>query len=244
VKSQGYYELKQAFTEPGCALCRLLARHADGFVDATLYELVNDIEGRAEFNQARGYCNEHAWLLVRHGASLGAAILMDSVLGTVLRLLEQKSFEPQSAFSLRQIRGVFNSGEPSPATAKVVKNLEPQKPCPVCTAVKKSEKYYVTALAKQMVGPDALVAAYEASDGLCLPHFRLVLRRVSNENVFQTLVEAQKRVWLRLRSQLAEFIRKKDHRFKEEAFGIEGDSWLRAIEAVAGAAPARTTPRK
>ena len=238
-KSTGYYDLRQAFSEPGCAICRLLRKQADGYVQATLWELVNDIDGRAEFDQARGYCNEHAWMLVRHGGSLGAAILMDSVLTTVSRIVERESFEPQSGFSLRQLRGVFNSSEPSPTTAKLVSALEPKKPCAVCTAVQKSEKYYVRALIIHITEAEGLAPAYQDSNGLCLPHFRLTLAGVSDETTFEAVVAAQKTAWQRLQAHLREFIRKKDHQAKGEIFGIEGDSWLRAIEAVSGAPPKR-----
>jgi hypothetical protein len=236
-KSAGYHDLRQAFTEPGCALCRLLAKQADSYIDQLLWELVNDIDGRAELNQARGFCNGHAWMLVRYGASLGVALLMDGIIGEVMRLVERDGFKPQPAFSLRQVWGAINTAQPSPATADLVKMLEPQLPCPVCKSVQKSEAYYLAALLKHLAGADSLLTAYQASDGLCLPHFRLALSRVSHEASYTALVEAQKSVWQRLRADLAEFIRKNDHRFRGEPFGAEGDAWLRGIEAVSGAPP-------
>lgn len=236
-KSAGYHDLRQAFTEPGCALCRLLAKQADSYIDQLLWELVNDIDGRGELNQARGFCNSHAWLLVRYGASLGVAILMDGVIGEVMRLVEQEGFKPQPAFSLRQVWDALNTTQPSPATAGLVKTLEPQRPCPVCKTIQKNESYYLAALVKHLTGAESLLAAYQASDGLCLPHFRLALGRVSQAESYTALVEAQKSVWQRLRADLAEFIRKNDHRFRGERFGPEGDAWLRGIEAVSGASP-------
>jgi hypothetical protein len=236
-KSAGYHDLRQAFGEAGCAFCRLLAKHADSYIDKMLWELVNDIDGRAELNRARGYCNTHAWMLVRYGASLGAAIIMDGVIGAVLRVVESEGYKPQSGFSLRQVWGAFNPSQPNPASAPLAEALAPQIPCPVCVAVQKSEDYLIQALVKHLTGPDNLVAAYQASDGLCLPHFRRAVAAVGNEESFTALVEAQKAVWQRLRADLAEFIRKNDHRFRGEPFGLEGDAWLRAIEAVSGAAP-------
>jgi hypothetical protein len=238
-KSAGYYDLRQAFGEPGCALCRLLANHADSYIDKTLWELVNDIDGRAELNRARGYCNQHAWLLVRYGASLGAAILMDGVIGALLQIVETEGFKAQPGFSLRQVWGAINPAQPSVATADLVNALAPQATCPVCLAVQKSEKYFLAALVKHLTGPDNLATVYQDSQGLCLPHFRLAMSHVSDEATFTALLEAQKTVWQRLRADLAEFIRKNDHRFRHEEFGVEGDAWLRAIEAVSGAAPGK-----
>ena len=77
-KSDGvayYHALQEAFGQPGCPLCRLLADGADRLLDAVLWEMVNDPALRQELNQARGYCPRHTWLLVREGAALGVAIL-------------------------------------------------------------------------------------------------------------------------------------------------------------------------
>lgn len=234
-KSAGYYDLRQAFAEPGCALCRLLAQSADSYIDSMLWELVNDPELRLELNRTRGYCREHSWLLVRYGASLGAAIMMKDIIDTLLRVADTGQFEP-SSFSLRQL---FNPGQPGAGTAKLTADLAAQGPCPVCVKVQTAEVYYLAALQQHLTGPDGLAPAYQASAGLCLPHFRQVLAQVSQQETFTALVEAQKAVWRRLSGELSEFIRKKDYRFQDEAIGPEGDAWLRAIEAVAGAAPTR-----
>ena len=80
-----------------------------------------------------------------------------------------------------------------------------------------------------------MLAAYESSDGLCLPHFRQALARVRDERVFEALINVQRVVWERLVSHLSEFIRKSDYRFQDESWGEERDAWLRAIAALTGA---------
>jgi hypothetical protein len=232
----GYYDLRQAFTEPGCALCRLLARLADNHIDGVLWELVNDPGTRRNLNQARGYCREHAWLLVRHGASLGVAILMQDVLETVLEILETANFDRPPAASLSRVWQSLNYSQlGSEATAGVVAELSPQQPCPVCEVTERARNYYLETLLKHLTGPSDLAAAYRASDGFCLPHFRLALAHVTDKETFTALVEAQQTIWQRLDTDLREFIRKNDYRFQEEGFGPEGDAWQRAIEAVSGA---------
>jgi len=235
-KSAGFYDLRQAFGEPGCALCRLLAQTADGYIDSMLWELVNDPELRQELNQTRGYCREHAWLLVRHGASLGAAIMMKDIIDTLVRVAGAGQSESPSSFSFRQMWQSFNSTQLG-AAAKLAADFAPQAPCPVCVKVQATESYYLVTLRQHLTGPDSLAPAYQASAGLCLPHFRLVLAQITDGETLTTLVEAQKVVWQRLSAELSEFIRKKDHRFQHESYGPEGDSWLRAIEAVVGTPP-------
>jgi hypothetical protein len=51
------------------------------------------------------------------------------------------------------------------------------------------------------------------------------------------VVAAQRSVWERLYDELGEFIRKNDHRFRDETFGPERDSWRRALEAISGPPP-------
>lgn len=230
-----YYDLRQAFQEPGCAFCTLLARTANRYIDGVLWEMVNDPEIRRELNQARGYCPRHAWMLVRHGASLGAAILLEDVITTLLNLLQAGRFSPSPAPAFSRL---FTQNRPAAADT-LVEALSPQIECPACSAVNTAEQHLIDALLAHLTGPRSLAADYGASQGLCLPHFRRVLGRANNQTVFKALVNAQQTAWQRLQTDLREFIRKNDHNVCED-FGPEGDSWLRAIEAIAGARPQRS----
>jgi len=225
-------ELREAFHGPGCAFCRLLDKHADKFVDSILWEMVNDPGTRIELNQARGYCNQHAWLLVRGGAALGTAILMNDVVKTLLKVADERQLEGKSRRSLQRLLERNHQ-----AATRLAAELSPQTPCPVCANSSALEKYYATTLLAHMDGRDSLAEAYQASDGLCLPHFRYTLIAASPANDLAPLVEAQIVVWQRLHGELEEFIRKSDFRFRDETSGVEKDSWRRALEAVSGAAP-------
>ncbi len=99
------------------------------------------------------------------------------------------------------------------------------------------EGIYLRTLLSNLLGEDDLLAAYEASDGLCLPHFHQALTLVRSRNIFEALVSAQHAIWERLVTHLSEFVRKSDHRFRGEPWGEESDAWLRAIAALAGARP-------
>ena len=71
-----FSDLRDAYAQPGCAFCRLLARTANRYLNIVLWEMVLDPELRSELNEARGYGSEQGWLLVRTGSALGVAILM------------------------------------------------------------------------------------------------------------------------------------------------------------------------
>jgi len=234
-----FHNLRDGLAQPGCVVCRLKADSADRFLDNLLWESVNDPGGRRKIRQARGFCHEHAWRLVHAGAALGVAIIMRDVLQSSLRDMESATFQGMSPWSLRRVHEALDPKQPAAATAEMVVRLEPQADCPACVWAGKMETVYLQVLLSNLLGEDGLLAAYELSDGLCLPHFRQALALVRHERVFDALVSAQRAIWERLVSHLSEFIRKRDHRFRNESWGEERDAWLRAIAALAGARPDR-----
>jgi hypothetical protein len=56
----------------------------------------------------------------------------------------------------------------------------------------------------------------------------------SNSSAVDALVSRQSQVISRLNGELAEFIRKHDHRFRHEQMRSEKDSWKRAIDMAVG----------
>ena len=232
-----FIDIREAFALPGCAFCRLLARSANRYLDIVLWEMVLDPELRAELNEARGYCSQHGWLLARPGSALGIAILMQHVLKTLLTVVESNPVEGMSIPILENVRRGLAKDYASKSTAPLVAELEPQTPCPVCAHVQAREKELVDTLLAHLDEPGDLARDYRASDGLCLEHFRISLARAASPAQARTLIAVQQSVWQQLHDELGEFIRKKDHRFKDEPFGSEKDSWRRALEAISGPPP-------
>jgi hypothetical protein len=227
--------LHDALAEPGCALCRLRTHAADRFLDTLLWESVNDPARRREIRQARGFCHEHGWALARATASVGVAIITRDVLQSLLKTMEDAVFQANPLLSLRRVQEAVDSKTPAAATAGVVASLEPQAPCPACVWADKMESIYLDTLLHNLTGEDSLLADYEASEGLCLPHFRQALALARKEVAYQALMRAQRAVWERLVAQLSESIRKSDYRHLDEAWGDEAGAWLRGIAALVGA---------
>jgi len=234
-QTMSFYDLRDALAQPGCAACRLRADTADRFLDGLLWESVNDPDKRDRIRRAQGFCYEHAWALVRISASLGVAIITRDVLQSLLKIVEEAPFRSPSSLSLRRVQQALGSRQPSAATAELVARLEPRAACPACVWVEKMEDIVLDTLVGGLLGGDGLLAAYEESDGLCLPHFRRALTRVRDRAVFESLVKAQRAIWERLVAHLSESIRKSDHRHLDEAWGEEAGAWLRAIAALVGA---------
>jgi hypothetical protein len=230
-----YHDLLEAFAEPGCAVCRLLAVSADKLVDSILYEGVNDVPTREQLNAARGYCQPHAQLLIRAGGALGVTIMMDGILKMLLRTLAANPVEQAGTSSVRGLLRRANVNVSHTAVQKLIVELSPQAACPVCVNEAEMLGHYGRTLHQHLAPDNELCAAYAASDGLCLNHFRQVLANGLPGPALTALVAAQQTVWQRLHEQSAEFIRKNDHRFRGEPFGVEEDVWMRSLAAVSGA---------
>lgn len=238
-----YHALREAFAQPGCPICRLLGDSADRLLDAVLWEMVNDPKLRAELNEARGYCPRHTWLLVREGAALGVAILSRGVIQTLLRVLAEHPVDGEAGLSWQSLKRSLDR-QPGKIEEKLVAGLEPQEPCPVCVQQASLERDLVRTLTDHLAAPGALAAVYAGSDGLCLNHFRVAVSQTGSPAETRMLVEAQAEIWQRLEEQLAEFIRKKDYRFKDEPYGPERDAWRRALESLAGPPPRSRSGRQ
>lgn len=233
-RTQSYYDVRDALDEPGCAVCRLKSRAGERYLDGLLWENVNDPGVRRRVREARGFCHDHAWQLVRPAAALGVAIIHRDVLRTVLDVLQEARFQSPPWLSLQRAHEALDAEQPSAATAGLVSQLEPQAPCPACKQEAEMEAIYLDALLEELPGEDGLLVTYRESDGLCLLHLSQALARLRDEDIFQALVDAQKAIWQRLVGDLDEFIRKNDARFRDEPWGDERDAWLRAIAAVSG----------
>ena len=225
-----YDDLQEALEQEHCALCRLLVKHTDRYIDGMLYEMVNDPPSREVLIASRGFCHRHAWMMVRNGAALGTTIIMDSVVRKLINLADDEVGEGLSASGLDHLRNALKIPRKD-ATDSLETALSPETPCPVCINEQRVEKDIAQTLLNHMAGDHSLADTFAESAGLCLPHFKYVLNIAPPGAALENLVTTQKKIWERLQAELAEFIRKNDHRFTHEEIGEEGTAWKRALSA-------------
>ncbi len=222
----GFYDLIEAFGQGGCPVCRLLKRDVAKQLDSILYEFVLDQKIQRHFRDSKGLCSEHGHLLTQQGNALGIASLYFAVLYDLDESLGSTAAgEGGGRSRLRSYRG--RGG------AALANALEPTRPCMTCQMRDESEARYLTILAEGIHDP-RLIAAYDGSDGLCLPHFRGLLRALPNAETVTRVTRIQAGIWTRLKEELEEFMRKSDFHNKDERIGAEGDSWRRAVERISG----------
>jgi hypothetical protein len=219
-----YYDLIETFPQPGCAICNRVQHDARRYLDSLLYEYVIEPETNAAFRSARGLCAQHSSQLVEFAASvLGIAILQSTVLDELLKLVDAPR-PAGSAFARLRSAAIGST---------LAARLEPTAPCPACANMRTMEAGHVRALAEHIDDP-RLQEAYRQSEGLCVPHFRDVLRAAPGDKQAHLLLSIQLTHWQRLKAELDMFADKYDFNRAGEVMGDERDSWRRALRLLAG----------
>lgn len=234
-----YDDIIEAMAVPGCAFCKLQQRAAERYIDALLWESVNDPRIRREVSAARGFCNTHAWLLVRPGGALSAAIIYKDVVRAAAQIVHDAPPEGRSLW--RRLRARWQRG-PQHADS-LAAALAPQQSCPVCANAAEIDAHLCATLLAALAKSDDVLAHYRASSGLCLQHFAALLGHTQAPTARATFCQLQLDIWAALDTELAEFIRKTDHQARGERFGAERDAWERAIALTSGPQPAAKSGR-
>ncbi|HHY56102.1 MAG TPA: hypothetical protein GYA08_11765 [Chloroflexi bacterium] len=228
-----YDDIVAAMAAPGCAFCRLQLRAAERYIDALLWESVNDPRIRRQVADARGFCNRHAWLLIRPGGALSSAIMYKDIVQAAAQIVRDAPAARQSLW--QRVCAIF--GRHRPVDDPLVQALAPQQRCPVCANAAEIDTHLCETVLSTLAKSDEVLMHYRASAGLCLVHFRSLLSYARQPAARAALIAVQQEIWAALDRELAEFIRKSDHQARGEKFGAERDAWERAIALISGPQP-------
>ena len=233
-KHIGFFDLVEACREPGCPICRLLERDARSDLDALIYERVNDLETRRALRASWGLCNWHTWLLPEISSSAsGAAIVYADVLRVCIDRVRRRD---RGRSRIAAFLGRLGVGRAWARYRSGVVALYDARPtCPVCARCSGAEGGYLDILLSFMADPQ-LAAAYEQSNGLCLPHLLRAIDGGAEREALGELCRQTLAKWETLRQDLEGFVAKYDYRNREAFTEAERTSYTRAFEAVAGRA--------
>jgi hypothetical protein len=123
-KFTAYFNIVDAFKQPGCAICRLLQKAVHTYLDSLFYEHVNDAGTRRRLRQSFGFCREHAQTAISMRDAFGLAIIYDDILGQVAASLGERKLP------------------------------EAIQECPLCTTRSTFEKQYVEVFRQYLTDPD------------------------------------------------------------------------------------------
>jgi len=155
-----FVALEKACGKPGCPICTLTAERAERYLDNLLFEHVSDRGFRAAHRASGGFCPEHSRGLESYRDGLAVAILGRDILEDRIES--------------------FRKNKP----------WKPKARCPICVERDRIDSEFLSFLAETGDGASSadsseehqasaeLRAAFEASEGLCAPHYRLLLDTV------------------------------------------------------------------
>ncbi|MEO8287653.1 MAG: DUF6062 family protein [Chloroflexota bacterium] len=249
--------LKQ--TDSACPICRLVQKGVVSYLDAISYESVNDPDTRHQIRKAFGYCAAHGQEWLRLQDTLGTALIYRDVLNHALDIMQTHIAPPSDTHptpttptegSLRnKVQRLFggNTGDTAPARA-LAADLAPTAPCPACLYTLTLEADMLQAFVNAL-SHNSFMAAYRLNQtGLCLPHLRQALPRITNPHHLRVLIQAQEMKLASTLANLSEVIRKFDYRNTAEQRGNEFQVPARSVEQASGSLPTQlnlpaTNPR-
>ncbi len=211
--AQTLYELRLACHKTACPVYTLVQRAGARYIEGTFNESILDPGVRQKLVDSFGFCYEHSWQAINLKLSdaLGNAILYQDLVKDALRKIKENE---------------QNSG------SRLASMLEPITSCPACLIEEATLERVIATLAAALSNQD-FIAEFMESSGLCIPHLQRLLPRLDGKRQAEIL-HHQAASLENLQSELAEFIRKSDYRFRDEGFGKEGDSYKRAADIIKG----------
>lgn len=205
----------------GCPMCRAGGQSGRRYLDALLFESVTDPGIRAELESSLGFCDRHhRQMLTFPGERLGVAIIEQALLKEALRRLgSSPGPSRRSGWRARLGSGAADAS--------------PLDPCPACRQEADASDRTMSVLLQHLAGD--LDQPLREAGGLCWPHLTRALARCADATTYAALVEVHEAAWGQVVSDLGEFIRKRDHRFRHETVSdAEADAIEQAMDALGG----------
>lgn len=219
-------ELKAAFRQEGCPICRLRREAERRYLFHLLWENVNDLSTRTRLVHSSGFCATHTWELLhmelqQFGDALGNGILYEDLLWRVAGALRELALRLHRQKPSRRRRRWWPWRRQGAPLAWPV-GLAPGASCPVCAQGAEAERRTAGWLVQGCADED-FRAAYANSQGLCLTHLRQALAeaaRTSPEMAAYLAEDAAMRL-AALQQDLGEYLRKRAWQHRHEAITTE-----------------------
>ena len=216
-----YYEFLEACNDTGCPVCRIGAQTVHRQLKSWFYEYVNDREIRASLAKSLGLCSEHTGLLLSYkiADTLGASIIYEHLVKVALREF------PKSGSNAKELSKKIQS---------LVSASDGRGECLACKRRDESIDYTVHHIAGALDN-QTLIKALESSDGVCFTHLSQLLVNLQKQGDVEFLLSLTKNKLESHQAEMAEVIRKNDHRFNSERItDDEAIAWKKAMTLLAG----------
>jgi hypothetical protein len=159
------------------------------------------------------------------------------LLNTINKRLGEAAYGKSRRKGLRMMMtDVIGFDEEATRGATTARYLPQTAQCPACERRDEAELLALKAFSQALARQDVDMAqALKESEGLCLLHLRMAMEAARNQKAFDLLVAITQEQLAVLIEDLDAFIRKNDHRFRDEKVtNEERESWRRALKRVVG----------
>jgi len=146
-----YYNLLDAFKTEGCPICNVISKNVENYFDSLIYENINNYKFVERFNSDLGFCDYHSYKFIEYNDGLAIALTYKDVLKEFINLLEHKELKNFSKNS--------------------------NKNCIICDLIREAEERYIN-IFKEFINDIEFTSALLQSEGLCIPHLKLLLQNV------------------------------------------------------------------
>ena len=216
--------LSELVASPGCPGCRERQLVVERFIEAFLYESVNDVRFRGDLDAARGMCGNHVREMLRadrrrSGGMLGPAILLDA-------MLRVRETELQAAV-----------GSPGPLRSRRIRDAARPAACPVCHEASSVVAGTLRHLVRSTDDPRWAEAV--ASSDLCLEHLVAMMGARDRPSGWNAVERSQLDRLARLRTRLIAHADHSAHDKRHLATLDERDAVDEAARSLGGAEDAR-----
>jgi len=219
-----------------CPLCFLESKLESDAVDYALGAAMMEPDYRMESNE-KGYCRHHFSMMFAKPNKLSLALVLDTHLEEICKKIKKHEKEIESL----QKTGLF-SKKNHDAAENLEKTLHTQtQSCIICDRINHTMERYLDVLLYLFENDENFRKCFEASKGLCLPHFEALIRvskksmGTTKRNEFlQVLYRLQEKELARIQEDIHRFTLKFDYRNQNMEWGTAKDAPVRSIEKITG----------
>jgi len=221
----GRVYIRQALQKAeNCFLCYLENRFEQRYIDNYLSELVMDPGEREKVIESRGFCNYHFYKMFDFSANPsssdghGMALILESVTEQILD--DVKSQRQAKAAGSRRPRLHLKRGSYSITTSELLKTVAHQVKCPACDHISTMIQIYTLDFLREVTEDEEILKLYDASRGMCIPHYVIASLVASRYEGFgpavERIIDKQIQLLERTQTDLTEYIKKQDYHFSQK----------------------------
>ncbi len=207
VKNSYYTELLDTFSKDRCSICVLLKNSVEKYLENLLHEFTMDPVSRRQIRDSFGYCAKHTASLIKVAENtnqrLSASIVAEDLANTFLKYC-------------RKAVGV---------SFKKPGRLKKDPSCHICQYFSKHERLYISEFARGAQKQEFL-DRYRENPFICMDHLIDASQLIKDRDILEKVLEPKMREIGAIDKDLNNFIKKFDHRSRENITEEEAAAWI------------------